>query len=115
MANLYVEGPDALKMLSYLAINSFAKFPVNRAKQFAPCSYDGFVIGDGILFHLEESRLLFVGARAGGQLDSIPCRDRPLQPKDRKGRPFPFQSEGEGRDSNLLPLPDSGPQCDADS
>jgi len=61
MANIYVEGPDALKMLSYLATNSFAKFPVNRAKQFAPCTYDGFVIGDGILFHLEENRLVFVG------------------------------------------------------
>ena len=41
MVNMYVEGPDALKMLSYLATNSFAKFPVNRAKQFSPCSYDG--------------------------------------------------------------------------
>jgi len=61
MANIYIEGPEALKMLSYLATNSFAKFPVNRAKQFAPCSYDGFVIGDGILFHLEENRLIFVG------------------------------------------------------
>jgi vanillate/3-O-methylgallate O-demethylase len=61
MANVYVEGPDALKMLSYLATNSFAKFAVNRAKQFAPCTYDGFVIGDGILFHLEENRLVFVG------------------------------------------------------
>jgi vanillate/3-O-methylgallate O-demethylase len=61
MANLYVEGPDALTMLSSLATNSFAKFPVNRAKQFAPCSYDGFLIGDGILFHLEENRLVFVG------------------------------------------------------
>ena len=61
MANLYVEGPDALKLLSHLATNSFAKFPVDRAKQFAPCSYDGYVIGDGILFHLEENRLVFVG------------------------------------------------------
>ena len=61
MVNLYVEGPDALKMLSHLATNSFANFPVNRAKQFSPCSYDGYVIGDGILFHLEENRLLFVG------------------------------------------------------
>ena len=61
MTNVYVEGPDALKMLSYLATNSFAKFPVNRAKQFSPCNYDGFVIGDGILFHLEENRLVFVG------------------------------------------------------
>ncbi len=61
MANIYVEGPDALRMLSYLATNTFAKFPVNRAKQFAPCTYDGFVIGDGILFHLDETRLVFVG------------------------------------------------------
>ena len=61
MANLYVEGPDALKLLSHLATNSFANFPVDRAKQFAPCSYDGYVIGDGILFHLEENRLVFVG------------------------------------------------------
>jgi len=61
MANLYVEGPDALKLLSYLGTNSFANFPVNRAKQFAPCSYDGYVVGDGILFHLEPNSLVFVG------------------------------------------------------
>jgi vanillate/3-O-methylgallate O-demethylase len=61
MANVYVEGPDSLKMLSHLGTNSFAKFPVSRAKQFAPCSYDGYVIGDGILFHLEEDRFVFVG------------------------------------------------------
>jgi vanillate/3-O-methylgallate O-demethylase len=61
MVEQYVEGPDALKMLSYLGTNSFANFPVNRAKQFAPCSYDGYVIGDGILFHLEQNKLVFVG------------------------------------------------------
>jgi vanillate/3-O-methylgallate O-demethylase len=61
MVDLYIEGPDALKLLSELAINSFAKFPVNRAKQFVPCSYDGYVIGDGILFHLEPNKLVFVG------------------------------------------------------
>ena len=61
MANMYVEGSDALKLISHLATNSFANFPVNRAKQFVPCSYEGYVIGDGILFHLEENRLVFVG------------------------------------------------------
>ncbi|HEY1659208.1 MAG TPA: hypothetical protein VGG14_12725 [Candidatus Sulfotelmatobacter sp.] len=61
MVNVYVEGPDALKMLSHLGTNSYAKFPVDRAKQFAPCSHDGYVIGDGILFHLEQDRLVFVG------------------------------------------------------
>jgi vanillate/3-O-methylgallate O-demethylase len=61
MVEQYVEGPDALKLLSHLAINSFAKFPVNRAKQFVPCSHDGYVIGDGILFHVEQNKLIFVG------------------------------------------------------
>jgi len=61
MVEQYLEGPDALKMLSHLGTNSFASFPVNRAKQFSPCSYDGYVIGDGILFHLERDKLVFVG------------------------------------------------------
>jgi len=61
MVEQYVEGLDAVKLFSSLGINSFANFPVNRAKQFAPCSYDGHVIGDGILFHLEENKLVFVG------------------------------------------------------
>ena len=34
MVNLYVEGPDALKLCSHLAFNPFAKFPVDRAKHF---------------------------------------------------------------------------------
>src|SRR5215470_1975025 len=46
MAEQLVEGPDALKMFSHLATNSFAKFPVNRAKQYAPCTHYGHVIGD---------------------------------------------------------------------
>ena len=61
MVNLFVEGPDAIKLLSYLGINSLANFTVNKAKQFVPCSYDGFVIGDGILFYLAEQQLVFVG------------------------------------------------------
>ncbi|OGA06261.1 MAG: glycine cleavage system protein T [Betaproteobacteria bacterium RIFCSPHIGHO2_12_FULL_69_13] len=61
MVEQYVEGPDAVKLFSGLTINSFANFPVNRAKQFVPCSHDGHVIGDGILFHLAENSLVFVG------------------------------------------------------
>ena len=61
MVDVFVEGPDALKLLSYLTINSFKNFTVNKAKQFVPCSYDGYVIGDGIIFHLEENKLVFVG------------------------------------------------------
>lgn len=61
MVDIYIEGPDAIKLLSDTAINSFAKFPVDKAKQYVPCSHDGYVIGDGILFHLEQNKLVFVG------------------------------------------------------
>jgi vanillate/3-O-methylgallate O-demethylase len=61
MVDLFIEGPDARKLLSHLAINSFDGFTVNKAKQFVPCSYDGRVIGDGILFYLAENEFVFVG------------------------------------------------------
>jgi vanillate/3-O-methylgallate O-demethylase len=61
MAEITITGPDALKLLSSLTINSFAGFTPNKAKQMVPCSYDGHVIGDGILFHLDKDELLFVG------------------------------------------------------
>ena len=79
MVDLFIEGPDALKLLSHLAINSFAGFDVNKAKQFVPCSHDGHVIGDGILFHLEPERAGVRRARADRQLDPVPRRDRRLQ------------------------------------
>ena len=41
MAELLVTGPDALKMLNYLASNTFKGFAPDKAKQFAPLSYDG--------------------------------------------------------------------------
>ncbi|HEY8482802.1 MAG TPA: hypothetical protein VIL71_23550 [Spirillospora sp.] len=61
MVNLWVSGPDALKLFTDLGINSTAKFPVNSAKQFVPVAHNGGVIGDGILFHLAEEEFVFVG------------------------------------------------------
>ncbi len=61
MSDLYVDGPDALKVLSDLAINSFKNFKVNQAKQFVACNHNGFVIGDAILFYLDENKFNLVG------------------------------------------------------
>jgi syringate O-demethylase len=61
MADLAVEGPDAFKLLSTLSMNSFKNFEVNKAKQFVPCSPDGYVIGDVILFYLAENKFNLVG------------------------------------------------------
>jgi vanillate/3-O-methylgallate O-demethylase len=61
MFNLFINGPDALKLISDTGINSVANFPVNMAKQFVPVTAAGHVIGDGILFHLEDEEFVWVG------------------------------------------------------
>src|SRR5215510_14667021 len=61
MTDMYVEGPGALKLFSDLGINTFKNFDVNRGKQFIPCNYDGYVIGDVILMHLEENLFNIIG------------------------------------------------------
>jgi glycine cleavage system aminomethyltransferase T len=61
MAELMVEGPDALKLLSGLGVNSFATFVPGKAKQFVPCTPDGYVIGDVILFGLDDQKVNLVG------------------------------------------------------
>ncbi|HEY2382368.1 MAG TPA: aminomethyl transferase family protein [Terriglobia bacterium] len=61
MTDLYVEGPDALKVFSDLGVNTFKNFRVNQAKQFVACNHDGFVIGDAILFYLGENKFNLVG------------------------------------------------------
>jgi len=61
MVNLWVSGPDALQLFTDTGINSTATFPVNSAKQFVPVSPEGGVIGDGILFRLDDEEFVFVG------------------------------------------------------
>lgn len=61
MDNLFISGPDALKLISATAINSVSEFPVNRAKQFVPVTPAGHVIGDGILFHETQDEYVYVG------------------------------------------------------
>jgi len=48
-------------VLTMLGVNSFKGFTANKAKQFVACNHEGYVIGDVILFHLEEGRFNLVG------------------------------------------------------
>jgi vanillate/3-O-methylgallate O-demethylase len=61
MTDLTIEGPDTIKLLSDTGVNSFATFAVNKAKQFVAVNHDGYVIGDAILFHLDENSARLVG------------------------------------------------------
>ncbi|HEY8268642.1 MAG TPA: aminomethyl transferase family protein [Xanthobacteraceae bacterium] len=125
MVNLFIDGPDALKMLSHLSTNSFKNFAVNKAKQFAPCSYDGHVIGDGILFYLAENSLLYVGrnpaanwiefhAKTGGYNVKTEYDDR--SPSRPMGKPvvrkfYRYQIQGPNAEQTIQKL-NGGPFAD---
>src|SRR5579871_674344 len=61
MTDMYVEGPDAIKLVRDLGINSFRNFGPDKAKQYVVCNYDGYVLGDVILFGLEDNLVNLVG------------------------------------------------------
>jgi len=61
MTDLYLKGPDALKVLSHLGVNSFKTFKVDQAKQIVVCNHQGYVIGDAILFYLGDDSFNIVG------------------------------------------------------
>ena len=105
MADLALEGPDALKLLSHLGTNSFANFPVNRAKQFAPVTPDGYVIGDVILVHLADGTFNLVGrlpvlnwvlfhAETGGFNVKATLDQRTALRADGKRKVYRFQVQG---------------------
>ena len=105
MADLAVRGPDALELLSSLAVNSFEGFVVDRAKHFVPCTPDGYVIGDVILFHLAETELNLVGrapalnwvtyhAETGGHDVEVELDQRWARRTDARRRSYRFQVQG---------------------
>ena len=61
MTDLYIRGSDVVRLLSDLGVNSFKGFAVNKAKQFVACNHDGYVIGDAILFFLDDNEISLVG------------------------------------------------------
>jgi vanillate/3-O-methylgallate O-demethylase len=61
MTDLSVKGPDVIKLFADLGVNTFDNFAVGKAKQFVACNHDGYVIGDAILFFLDENSVRLVG------------------------------------------------------
>ncbi len=105
MADLAVEGPDALALLSHLAVNSFAGFAVDKAKHFVPCTPDGYVIGDVILFALAENAYNLVGrapalnwvtyhAETGGYDVEVTLDQRTAMRTDGRRRSYRYQVQG---------------------
>jgi vanillate/3-O-methylgallate O-demethylase len=50
MPELFVKGPDAIKLLSKLGVNSFDNFKPGVAKQYIACNEEGKVIGETLMY-----------------------------------------------------------------
>lgn len=105
MADLAVEGPDALALLSHLGVNSFSGFVTDKAKHFVPCTPEGYVIGDVILFALAESSYNLVGrapalnwityhAETGGFDVEVKLDQRTAMRSDGRRKSYRFQVQG---------------------
>ncbi|MDV3221173.1 aminomethyl transferase family protein [Intrasporangium sp.] len=61
MTDLFISGPDAVRLLSDFGVNGLDGFRPGQAKQYVATNADGHVIGDAILFHLEDGLFDVVG------------------------------------------------------
>lgn len=104
MTDLVVEGPGAGRVFADLGINDFTDFPVGRAKQFVACSPAGYLVGDGILFHLAPDRYALVGEAPApnwvqyhletGDYDATFSRDDDSGVRDGPPERFRYQLQG---------------------
>ena len=102
--DLYVEGPDALAVFADLGVNDFSGFEPGQAKQFVACNPDGYLIGDAILFYLDDDRLKLTGTPvapdwvaynlATGDYDATAEADERYHDKDEPHRTFRYQLQG---------------------
>lgn len=61
MTDLYISGPDAGRLLAEHGVNSFKNFGPGKAKQYVAVNDDGQLVGDAVLFHLDEGHYDLVG------------------------------------------------------
>lgn len=61
MVDMLLEGPGALDLLKHVGFNTFEGFSIDNAKHLVPCTPEGYVIGDVILFYLDEQSFDLVG------------------------------------------------------
>ncbi|WP_255553751.1 aminomethyl transferase family protein [Maritimibacter sp. DP1N21-5] len=105
MTDLYVKGPDVMKLLEAVSVNSYAKFGKGKAKQIVCVNYDGYLIGDSIIFGLEEDEVVIVGrpiipnwvqynAETGGYDVTVTRDERKLDDPDNRRLTYRFEVQG---------------------
>ncbi|MFD1686312.1 hypothetical protein [Halobellus litoreus] len=102
--DLYVRGPDALDVFADLGVNDFEGFEPGQAKQFVACNTEGYLIGDAILFYLDDEELKLTGTPIApnwveynletGEYDATSEADERYHDKDEPHKTFRYQLQG---------------------
>mgnify|MGYP000371509526 CR=1 FL=1 len=102
--DLYVEGPGALDVFADLGVNNFEGFEPGQAKQFVACNPNGYLIGDAILFYLDDEELKLTGTPIApnwveynlerGDYDATAYADERYHDKDEPHDTFRYQLQG---------------------
>jgi len=64
MNDLFIDGPDAMKLLMAVSANDYEKFALGQAKQFVPVTRNGDIVTDGILMRTGENSFILSGVPA---------------------------------------------------
>jgi vanillate/3-O-methylgallate O-demethylase len=64
MNDLFIDGPDAMRLLQAVSANDYEKFAIGQAKQFVPVTAKGDLITDGILMRMGEDSFILSGVPA---------------------------------------------------
>jgi len=64
MFDMWIEGPDATRLLADHGVNNFENFALGQAKQYVPVTKDGNIVTDGILAREAENKYLLSGIPA---------------------------------------------------
>ncbi|MDE2442566.1 MAG: aminomethyl transferase family protein, partial [Betaproteobacteria bacterium] len=64
MWDLWIEGPDALRLLMDYSANNYENFVIGQAKQFVPVTREGHIVTDGIIMRDGDERYNLSGVPA---------------------------------------------------
>ncbi len=64
MSDLFIEGPDATRLLKDVSANDYELFVLGQAKQFIPVTQQGLILTDGILMRSDPEKYNLSGVPA---------------------------------------------------
>ena len=66
MTDIYISGPDKIRLLCSVSLNNYSNFTTMKAAQIVVVSDSGHIVGDAVVFHLQNGELQVVGKPSCG-------------------------------------------------